>query len=95
MNSFSNQRENLLWLTIVLFVFLAETINFANAYPMIVEVEESSERVSFLMPPKYFALQILPSTIMRSQFSCLYIHVCLYLETHFITVSAFKHTRRR
>lgn len=52
MNSFSNQRENLLWLTIVLFVFLAETINFANAYPMIVEVEESSERCLRLNIPE-------------------------------------------
>ena len=80
MNSFSNQRENLLWLTIVLFVFLAETINFANAYPMIVEVEESSERVSFLMPQKNILLYkfcppqlcVLSFLVFTSTFVCIW-----------------------
>ena len=80
MNSFSNQRENLLWLTIVLFVFLAETINFAKAYPMIVEVEESSERVSFLRCPQNILLYkfcppqlcVLSFLVFTSTFVCIW-----------------------
>lgn len=41
-----NQRKNLLWSTILLSIILTENIGFVKGYPMVVEVEENSERVS-------------------------------------------------
>lgn len=52
MSTVYNQRKSLLWSTILLVILLAENIAIVKGYPMIVEVEENSERCLRLNIPE-------------------------------------------